>query len=345
MSSNNSGYDPNAGAATGMAFDKGVRKYAQGGIVNSITPFKYSEGLGVMGEAGPEAIMPLKRTASGNLGVIAEVNQNKSDDSLAILGVLTRLLSSSNSVNFSVQTLILEIKYLCTELVSAINTSGELLITKLNEFAGTTTKSNKNSSETLADILNKSQDLARRNSEKAFADYKQFMQKATETALTENLNSLDTLNTSLVKTIENTTSESIVKTNQGFFGLNKAVVNTLEQTNALAIKETQKGFLDLANTKQNLDFTIESFNKVSPQNVANFSNLDLTIISAANQKMAEQLDKLNKQVEQLTQVVAEGAVLNAEATNRNTEEVTQAVNQTVQTVDYRAKLVDRTRVV
>lgn len=61
----------NATAATGAAFDYGgVRKFASGGIVNKLTPFSYSSGLGVMGEAGPEAIMPLRRTPSGNLGVI-----------------------------------------------------------------------------------------------------------------------------------------------------------------------------------------------------------------------------------------------------------------------------------
>jgi len=65
-----------SGAATGMAFDKGVRKYAQGGVINSMMPFRYSEGLGVMGEAGPEAIMPLKRAPDGNLGVIAVGNQD-----------------------------------------------------------------------------------------------------------------------------------------------------------------------------------------------------------------------------------------------------------------------------
>lgn len=37
------------------------------GIVNEPTPFR----LGIMGEAGPEAIMPLRRTATGALGVQA----------------------------------------------------------------------------------------------------------------------------------------------------------------------------------------------------------------------------------------------------------------------------------
>ena len=60
-------------AANGAAFDKGVKRYAMGGIVNKPTLFKYGQGgtgrFGLMGEAGPEAIIPLKRGADGKLGV------------------------------------------------------------------------------------------------------------------------------------------------------------------------------------------------------------------------------------------------------------------------------------
>jgi lambda family phage tail tape measure protein len=62
--------------AKGGAFDVGLQTYAKGGmftnsIVNQPTLFKAAKGLGVMGEAGPEAIMPLKRDNQGNLGVRA----------------------------------------------------------------------------------------------------------------------------------------------------------------------------------------------------------------------------------------------------------------------------------
>lgn len=61
----------------GNAFDSGgVTAFAKGGsftntIVNRATPFAFANGgaLGVMGEAGPEAIMPLHRGADGSLGV------------------------------------------------------------------------------------------------------------------------------------------------------------------------------------------------------------------------------------------------------------------------------------
>lgn len=60
-------------AAKGAYFDDNVAKFALGGIVNSPTPFKFSSGgalhNGLMGEAGPEAIMPLSRDSKGRLGV------------------------------------------------------------------------------------------------------------------------------------------------------------------------------------------------------------------------------------------------------------------------------------
>lgn len=50
---------------------KGLEKFALGGVVNSPTLFNYSGGRGLMGEAGPEAILPLGRSSSGELGVKA----------------------------------------------------------------------------------------------------------------------------------------------------------------------------------------------------------------------------------------------------------------------------------
>lgn len=47
----------------------GVVPFAGGGIVSSPTYFPLGRGTGLMGEAGPEAIMPLARGADGRLGV------------------------------------------------------------------------------------------------------------------------------------------------------------------------------------------------------------------------------------------------------------------------------------
>jgi hypothetical protein len=63
--------------ADGGAFSAGrqIQAYANGGVVGGPTYFPMSGGkTGLMGEAGPEAIMPLKRGKGGKLGVAVEGN-------------------------------------------------------------------------------------------------------------------------------------------------------------------------------------------------------------------------------------------------------------------------------
>lgn len=61
------------GFANGGAFQGGrVMAFASGGVVSGATAFAMQGGLGVMGEAGPEAIMPLARGRGGKLGVVAQ---------------------------------------------------------------------------------------------------------------------------------------------------------------------------------------------------------------------------------------------------------------------------------
>ncbi|MEL7466094.1 MAG: phage tail tape measure protein [Pseudomonadota bacterium] len=61
-----------SGFADGGAFSAGrVRAFAKGGVVSGPTTFPMRGGMGLMGEAGPEAIMPLTRGADGSLGVRA----------------------------------------------------------------------------------------------------------------------------------------------------------------------------------------------------------------------------------------------------------------------------------
>ena len=56
--------------AAGGAFSGGrVMPFAKGGVVASATQFPMRGGMGLMGEAGPEAIMPLARGPDGRLGV------------------------------------------------------------------------------------------------------------------------------------------------------------------------------------------------------------------------------------------------------------------------------------
>lgn len=49
----------------------GVQAFADGGVVASPTYFPNGSGIGVMGEAGAEAILPLQRGVDGRLGVAA----------------------------------------------------------------------------------------------------------------------------------------------------------------------------------------------------------------------------------------------------------------------------------
>ncbi|GGG00149.1 tail protein [Rhizobium wenxiniae] len=46
-----------------------VTPFADGGVVRAPSYFPMNGGTGLMGEAGPEAILPLKRGADGSLGV------------------------------------------------------------------------------------------------------------------------------------------------------------------------------------------------------------------------------------------------------------------------------------
>ncbi len=56
--------------ADGAPFSRGrVMPFAQGGVVSGATTFPMRGGMGLMGEAGPEAIMPLARGPDGKLGV------------------------------------------------------------------------------------------------------------------------------------------------------------------------------------------------------------------------------------------------------------------------------------
>jgi tape measure domain-containing protein len=67
--------------AKGNAFTgSGIAKFATGGIVNGPTLFPFADGgamrMGLMGEAGPEAILPLQRGVDGALGVRAAMGGN-----------------------------------------------------------------------------------------------------------------------------------------------------------------------------------------------------------------------------------------------------------------------------
>jgi lambda family phage tail tape measure protein len=56
--------------ALGNVYGKnGIVPFSKGGIVDRPAIFPFANGVGLMSEAGPEAIMPLKRGKGGRLGV------------------------------------------------------------------------------------------------------------------------------------------------------------------------------------------------------------------------------------------------------------------------------------
>ncbi len=64
------------GFAKGGVFAGGqeLTAFARGGVVDRPTVFPFAKGIGLMGEAGPEAILPLRRGRDGRLGV--EMNRD-----------------------------------------------------------------------------------------------------------------------------------------------------------------------------------------------------------------------------------------------------------------------------
>jgi tape measure domain-containing protein len=96
--------------AKGNVYAKnGIQPFAMGGIVNRPTLFKYAKGgemqNGLMGEAGPEAIMPLKRGPDGKLGVV--LNNQSSAGNERMREVMERGIAASpnpSMLNMTFQT-------------------------------------------------------------------------------------------------------------------------------------------------------------------------------------------------------------------------------------------------
>jgi hypothetical protein len=79
------------GFAKGGVFAGGqeLTAFARGGVVTRPTVFPFSRGIGLMGEAGPEAILPLRRGRGGRLGV----EMNSEGASPAAQDMSTRIIN------------------------------------------------------------------------------------------------------------------------------------------------------------------------------------------------------------------------------------------------------------
>ncbi len=91
--------------ANGGAFNsQGVQYYAKGDIFNKPTAFRHAGGLGIMGEAGAEAIMPLTRGSDGKLGVKVYGNKQTNANNQAINQVQIDITINNDGANADVQT-------------------------------------------------------------------------------------------------------------------------------------------------------------------------------------------------------------------------------------------------
>lgn len=93
---------PGIGFADGGVFNSGgLTPFASGGVVSGPTLFQFADGgttkNGLMGEAGPEAIMPLTRGNNGKLGVEAHGFNGKSGNVISIGDINIQQQSSGDS--------------------------------------------------------------------------------------------------------------------------------------------------------------------------------------------------------------------------------------------------------
>jgi hypothetical protein len=96
-------------SANGNAFaSNGIQKFARGGIVDSPTLFRFAKGgsmkMGVAGEAGPEAILPLSRGAGGKLGVRLEVPKRPSTRSASSAAAEAEAMATSKPIKIEYES-------------------------------------------------------------------------------------------------------------------------------------------------------------------------------------------------------------------------------------------------
>jgi hypothetical protein len=89
-------------SAKGNAFMNGsvIEAFARGGIVNTPTIFPMANGMGLMGESGAEAVVPLARTSTGDLGV-KTTGGKQSTQSAGVTNVNIMALDSQSFEEFA----------------------------------------------------------------------------------------------------------------------------------------------------------------------------------------------------------------------------------------------------
>ena len=111
---------------SGTPFEKGgvianskIVPFAKGGIVSEPTTFPLGNGTGLLGEAGPEAIMPLKRGPGGRLGVEVTNTREQLDRQQNVTNTreqLDKMMAQSEPLNIRYEsTVINNIEYVTAE--------------------------------------------------------------------------------------------------------------------------------------------------------------------------------------------------------------------------------------
>ena len=107
--------------AKGGAFNThSIQYYANGDVFNKPTAFRHAGGLGVMGEAGPEAVMPLTRGPNGKLGVQVFGNQQLNQSAGVVNQVQIDVHITNEGTSTDVQTSSQDGKQLANSLKAVV---------------------------------------------------------------------------------------------------------------------------------------------------------------------------------------------------------------------------------
>jgi tape measure domain-containing protein len=113
-------------AANGGVFTGAGISAHSGTIVSSPTVFPFAKGVGLMGEAGPEAILPLKRNAQGKLGVVTE-NAGQSKGNLYNITVNVQSKQGENPEQFGQRAAAAMMRSIAKEEISNAKRPGNTL--------------------------------------------------------------------------------------------------------------------------------------------------------------------------------------------------------------------------
>jgi phage-related minor tail protein len=126
ISSNDSFIGPIRPSANGNVFSGAGISAHSGTIVSSPTVFPFAKGVGLMGEAGPEAILPLKRNAQGKLGVLVD-NAGQSKSNLYNITVNVQSKEGENPEQFGQRAAAAMMRSIAKEEISNARRPGNTL--------------------------------------------------------------------------------------------------------------------------------------------------------------------------------------------------------------------------